>query len=90
MKAMICQAYGPVENLVVGELPDPAAKAGEVLIEVHACGINYPDALIVQNMYQMKATPPFAPGGEVAGIVKGVGAGVSRVQVGDRVIATMP
>ncbi|HEV2603907.1 MAG TPA: NADPH:quinone oxidoreductase family protein [Microvirga sp.] len=89
MKALVCPAYGPLENLHVGELPDPTPGAGEVLIEVRAAGVNFPDVLIVQGKYQFKPEPPFAPGGEVAGVVRAVGPGVERFKAGDRVLATM-
>ena len=89
MKALVCPAYGPLENLHVGELPDPMPGAGEVLIEVRAAGVNFPDVLIVQGKYQFKPEPPFAPGGEVAGVVRAVGPGVERFKAGDRVLATM-
>jgi NADPH2:quinone reductase len=89
MKALVCPAYGPLENLHVGDLPDPSPGAGEVLIEVRAAGVNFPDVLIVQGKYQFKPEPPFAPGGEVAGVVRAVGPGVERFKAGDRVLATM-
>jgi NADPH2:quinone reductase len=87
MKALICSQYGPPENLSVRDLPDPQPAAGEVLVRVRAAGVNFPDALIVQNLYQFKPTPPFSPGGEAAGEVLAVGAGVSRFKAGDKVIA---
>jgi NADPH2:quinone reductase len=89
MKALVCPAYGPLDNLHVGELPDPVPGPGEVLIEVRAAGVNFPDVLIVQGKYQFKPELPFAPGGEVAGIVRTVGPGVERFKAGDRVLATM-
>lgn len=87
MKALICSQYGPPENLRVQDMPDPQPAAGEVVVRVRAAGVNFPDALIVQNLYQFKPTPPFSPGGEAAGEVLAVGAGVSRFKVGDKVIA---
>jgi NADPH2:quinone reductase len=87
MKALICSQYGPPENLSVQDLPDPQPAAGEVLVRVRAAGVNFPDALIVQNLYQFKPTPPFSPGGEAAGEVLAVGAGVTRFKAGDKVIA---
>jgi NADPH2:quinone reductase len=83
MKALICSQYGPPENLSVQDLPDPQPAPGEVLVRVRAAGVNFPDALIVQNLYQFKPTPPFSPGGEVLA----VGAGVTRFKAGDKVIA---
>jgi NADPH2:quinone reductase len=87
MKALICSQYGPPENLRVQDMPDPQPAAGEVVVRVRAAGVNFPDALIVQNLYQFKPTPPFSPGGEAAGEVLAIGAGVSRFKVGDKVIA---
>jgi NADPH2:quinone reductase len=87
MKALVCHAYGPIESLVLDEVPDPAPLAGQVVVRVHACGINFPDVLVVQGKYQFKPPPPFSPGGEVAGIVEAIGAGVEGVRVGDRVVA---
>jgi NADPH2:quinone reductase len=87
MKALICREYGPPENLTVQDMPDLQPAAGEVVVRVRAAGVNFPDALIVQNLYQFKPTPPFSPGGETAGEVLAVGEGVTRVKVGDRVIA---
>ncbi|HEY1692049.1 MAG TPA: NADPH:quinone oxidoreductase family protein [Polyangiaceae bacterium] len=87
MKALVCRAYGPLDALAVGELPDPKALAGQVVVAVKACGVNFPDLLVVQGKYQFKPPPPFAPGGEVAGVVEAVGAGVEGFRVGDRVVA---
>jgi NADPH2:quinone reductase len=89
MKALVCSAFGPPETLTVGDLPDPVAGEGEILIDVRAAGVNFPDVLIVQGKYQFKPEPPFAPGGEVAGVVRAVGPGVTRFKPGDRVLATM-
>ena len=87
MKALICREYGPPENLTVQDMPDLEPGPGEVVVRVRAAGVNFPDALIVQNLYQFKPTPPFSRGGETAGEVLAVGEGVKRVKVGDRVIA---
>jgi NADPH2:quinone reductase len=87
VKALVCRAYGPIESLAIGELPDPVPVAGQVVVGVKACGVNFPDLLVVQGKYQFKPTPPFAPGGEVAGVVEAVGAGVEGLRVGDRVLA---
>jgi NADPH2:quinone reductase len=75
--------------LRVDEIPEPEAGPGEVLIEVRAAGVNFPDILQTRGQYQFKPTPPFSPGGEVAGVVRAVGDGVRSVEVGDRVAATM-
>ena len=87
MKALICSQYGPPENLSVQDMPDPQPAAGQVVVRVRAAGVNFPDELIVQNLDQFKPTPPFSPGGEMAGEVLAVGAGVTRFKAGDKVIA---
>ncbi len=87
MKALLSYAAGGPETLQLAELPDPVAGPGELLIKIHACAINYPDVLIIEDKYQFKPTRPFAPGGEVAGVVEGVGDGVDGWKVGDRLIA---
>ena len=73
MKAMLCQTFGPPESLVLSEIPSPVPQAKEVVIQVMACGVNFPDTLIIQNKYQFKPALPFAPGGEVSGIIASVG-----------------
>jgi NADPH2:quinone reductase len=88
MKALVSNAPGGPETLVMGELPDPTPGAEDVVIGVKAVGVNFPDVLIIQDMYQFKPERPFAPGGEVAGVVQAVGAGVTRLKVGDRVIGS--
>lgn len=75
--------------LRVDEVPTPAVGAGQVLIDVRACGVNFPDVLLTRGQYQFKPTPPFSPGGEAAGVVRTVGAGVTSVSVGDRVAVTL-
>lgn len=87
MKAMICAAYAPVEELRYGDFPAPVAGPGEVVIDVVAAGVNYPDVLIVQGKYQTKPAVPFVPGSEAAGHILALGAGVEGFAVGDRVIA---
>ncbi len=86
MKALLSRAPGGPETLEVAELPDPVPAAGQVVVAVRACAINYPDVLIIEDRYQFKPPRPFAPGGEVAGIVDSVGEGVTGWQPGDRVI----
>jgi NADPH2:quinone reductase len=88
MKAVLCKQYGPPSSLVVEEVPELVPGAGQVLIDVHAAGVNFPDSLIIQGKYQFKPELPFSPGAEVAGIVKALGPGVAGVQVGERVIAS--
>lgn len=87
MQALMCESFGPPEGLVLREVPVPHPGEGEVLIRVHASGLNFPDTLIIQDKYQIKAPLPFAPGGELAGVIAAVGPGVSRLAVGDRVAA---
>lgn len=80
---------GPQALRVDDDVPEPRAGAGQVLVDVHAAGVNFPDILLTRGMYQFKPSPPFSPGGEAAGVVNAVGSGVSSVKVGDRVAATM-
>lgn len=87
MKALICKAWGLPETLVVEDIQDPVAGPGQVVIRVHAAGVNFPDVLIIQNKYQVTPALPFVPGSECAGVVESVGEGVERVRPGDRVIA---
>lgn len=84
---MICSAFGPPETLHVEEVDDPTPTAGQVVIDVASCGVNFPDALMIQDRYQMKPPLPFSPGGEVAGVVSALGDGVDTLAVGDRVMA---
>ena len=88
MKAMLSHAPGGPETLRLETLADPAPKKGEVVIDVKACGVNFPDFLIIQDKYQFKPERPFAPGGEVAGTISAVGEGVTNVKPGDRVLAS--
>src|SRR5437867_12954808 len=88
MKAVLCKEYGPPDSLVVEDVASPTPNRGEVLLAVRACGVNFPDVLIIQNKYQFKPPLPFAPGGEVAGVVKEVGPGVTGLAPGDRVIGS--
>src|SRR5215510_13923279 len=74
--------------LRVDEVRDPKPGPGQVLIEVRAAGVNFPDVLLTRGLYQYKPTPPFSPGAECAGIVREVGTGVTNLAVGDRVAAT--
>jgi len=75
--------------LRVDEVPSPEARGGQVLIDVKAAGVNFPDILITQGKYQFKPTPPFSPGGEAAGVISAVGPGVTSLKVGDRVATTL-
>ncbi len=87
MKAVLCKVYGPPERLVIEDIEPLKAGPGQVVIDVKACGINFPDTLIIEGKYQFKPEPPFSPGGEVAGVVKEIGEGVEGVKVGERVIS---
>ncbi len=87
MKAVVCKEYGPPQSLAIEELPDPKPGSGEVLVRVIAAGVNFPDTLIIQGKYQFQPPMPFAPGGEVAGVVEELGPGAAGVKVGDKVIA---
>ncbi len=80
---------GPAALRVDTDVPEPTVSAGQVLIEVKAAGVNFPDILQTRGMYQFKPTPPFSPGGEASGIVSAIGSGVSSVKVGDRVAVTL-
>ena len=86
MKALVCEAYGPVENLVYRDMPDPVPGAGEVRVAIEAIGVNFPDGLLVEGKYQAKPQVPFMPGGEFAGQVAELGPGASGFAVGDRVL----
>jgi len=88
VKALLCKEYGPPENLVVEDVPAPAPAKGEVRIGIRACGVNYPDNLMVAGKYQVKPPLPFSPGFELAGEILEVGAGVTHLQPGQRVAAT--
>lgn len=85
MHAWLCENPTGVDALQWKELPTPAPKAGEVLVEIKAASLNFPDLLIVQNKYQMKPQLPFVPGSEYAGVVAAVGEGVTQLQVGQSV-----
>jgi NADPH2:quinone reductase len=88
MKAVLSKVVGGPETLVLEELPDPVAGPGQVVLAVKACGVNYPDVLIIEDKYQFKPQRPFAPGGEVSGVVESVGEGVTSLTVGQRVLAS--
>ncbi|WP_445939512.1 NADPH:quinone oxidoreductase family protein [Pseudomonas sp.] len=87
MKAVLCKAFGPAETLVLEEIASPEAKKNEVLLQVHAAGVNFPDTLIIEGKYQFKPPFPFSPGGEASGVVTAVGEKVSHLKIGDRVMA---
>jgi len=87
MKALLSKQPGGPDTLILEEVADPAAGKGQVVVAVKACAINYPDFLIIEDKYQFKPPRPFAPGGEIAGVIESVGEGVTGWEVGDRVIA---
>ncbi|MGI9599488.1 MAG: NADPH:quinone oxidoreductase family protein [Acidimicrobiales bacterium] len=86
MKAVVCNEFGPPENLVVEEMDDPTPGSDQILIEVKAAAVTFPDTLMLEDKYQFKAPPPYVPGGEVAGIVAGIGDDVTGFSIGDRVV----
>jgi len=88
MRALVCRRYGPPEDLVIEERADPIAAAGEIVVDIAAAGINFPDVLAIAGKYQVKTPTPFIPGNEAAGTVAAIGDGVSRFTVGDKVIMT--
>lgn len=87
MKAVLCKAFGPADTLVIEDTSSPQIKKNEVLLDVHAAGINFPDTLIIEGKYQFKPPFPFSPGGEAAGVISAVGENVSHLNLGDRVMA---
>ena len=89
MRALLSHEPGPPETLRLSDVPDPEPGKGELLVRVHACAINYPDVLIIEDKYQFRPPRPFAPGGEIAGEVVALGEGVADWQVGERLIAVV-
>jgi NADPH:quinone reductase len=87
MRALLSSAAGGPETLKLTEIDDPVPGPGQLLVRVRSCAINYPDVLIIEDKYQFKPPRPFAPGGEIAGIVELAGEGVAGWEVGDRLIA---
>ena len=87
MKAILCTEYGLPHLLSLQEIPDPSPSENEVLIQIAACGVNFPDLLLIQHLYQFQPPLPFSPGGEVSGTVISVGNRVTRFKAGDRVLA---
>ena len=87
MRALLSKSTGGPETLEMGDVPEPVAGPGQILVAVKACSVNYPDVLVIQDLYQFKPPRPFAPGGEVSGIVEAIGDGVSGFAIGDPVIA---
>jgi NADPH2:quinone reductase len=85
MRAVLCDEYGSYENLTVSQAENPVPAAGQVLVEVHAASLNFPDLLVVQGLYQFKPEPPFIPGAETAGVIAALGEGVDGLVVGQKV-----
>ena len=88
MRALLCREFGAIETLQVEEIASPRPAPGEVVVDVKAASLNFPDALMVQGLYQVKPPLPFSPGLELSGVVKEIGDGVRNVAVGDRVLAS--
>jgi NADPH2:quinone reductase len=88
MRAVVCSAYGPPENLAVQELPDPTPGPGQILVDVKAAAVTFPDTLMLENKYQVSAEPPYIPGGSIAGIVSAVGDSVNGWSIGDHVLGS--
>lgn len=90
MRAVVCRTLGAIDDLEVADVPAPQPREGEALVAVKACGVNFPDVLMVQGKYQVKPPLPFSPGVEIAGVVEAVGAGVANVKPGDAVATSLP
>ena len=89
MKAFLCKEFGPVDSHKVEEIDDPVAGPGEVVVDIKATGISFPDVLIVQGLYQFKPPFPFSPGSEISGVISSVGEGVTLHKEGDRVMGSI-
>ena len=89
MKAFLCKEFGPVDSHKVEEIEDPVAGPGQVVVDIKATGISFPDVLIVQGLYQFKPPFPFSPGSEISGVISSVGEGVTLHKVGDRVMGSI-
>jgi NADPH:quinone reductase len=89
VKAILCSRFGGPEVLEVGEVDEPVAGEDQVVIDVAACAINFPDLLMIQDLYQFKPGLPYVPGSEVAGVIRQTGPGVDTFSVGDRVIGSV-
>jgi NADPH2:quinone reductase len=87
MRAVVCRSYGPPENLVLDDVPEPVPAPGQLLVRVHAAAVNFPDVLFINGKYQIKIPPPFIPGNEIAGEVIGAGEGTPFTP-GQRVAGT--
>jgi NADPH2:quinone reductase len=88
MKALLSRQPGGPDTLVLEDVPEPVPAFGQVRIRVRAVGVNFPDLLVIQDLYQNKLPRPFSPGAELAGVVEAAGEGVTKVRVGDRVLVS--
>ena len=88
MKAILCSQYCQPDDLVLADIPDPVAEPGQAVIAIKAAALNFFDILMIQGKYQIKPPFPFSPAAEVAGVIESVGAGVTDLKVGDRVVAS--
>ncbi|MDQ6853941.1 MAG: NADPH:quinone oxidoreductase family protein [Actinomycetota bacterium] len=88
MRAVLCREFGPPESLTVEDVDEPTPADAQVVVDVRACSVNFPDVLIIQNLYQFKPPLPFSPGAEIAGVVSAVGPNVKGITVGDRILAS--
>ncbi len=88
MKALLSRQPGGPDTLTLEDVPDPKPGRGEVRVRVHAVGVNFPDLLIIQDLYQIKPPRPFSPGGELAGVIDALGEGVTALKTGDRVLVS--
>jgi NADPH2:quinone reductase len=88
LRAVLCREFGPPELLVVEDVDEPSAGDGQVVVDVQACAVNFPDVLIIQDLYQFKPPLPFSPGAEIAGVVNSLGTAVNGISVGDRIFAS--
>ena len=86
MRALVCKEFGSTDTLVVEDMDDPVPTSRQVLVDIHAAGINFPDILVIAGQYQLKTPPPFIPGNEAAGVVSGIGDGATRFAIGDKVV----
>ena len=89
MRALLCREFGSPARLAVERVPKPTPAPGEVLIDVRACGVNFPDLLMVTGEYQVRPPLPFTPGLELAGKIAAVGTGVTTTRVGERALAVL-
>src|ERR1700751_3392214 len=88
MKAILCSQFCQPDDLVLADVPDPGAQAGQAVIAIKAAALNFFDILMIQGKYQIKPPFPFSPGAEIAGIIESAGQGVTDLKVGDRVVAS--